>query len=153
MKQRLFAIAVLTGSALLAVSGIRLSRTFATLGEFGRIWQMPVTASPSKTIAPQNGAVEALPPGVSTPLARVPLTALDARPQALPAATANAAEDQSPLPSTAEFPVAPDPDDYELRAALKSALVDDLEFYELLDHSDPEIRAGVVEYLQQGSSR
>jgi hypothetical protein len=151
VKQRLLAIGVLTGSALLAVSAIRLSRTIATIGEFGRVGQMLVTERPSKATSSQKADAETQSSMVATPAASVPVAVPDMRPRSLPAPTIT--EEPSPEPSAAEFAVASDPDDYELRAALKSALVDDLEFFELLDQNDPEIRAGVVEYLQQSSSQ
>lgn len=150
VKQRLLAIGVLAGSALLAVSGIRLSRTFATLGELGRVWQMPVTERSSKAVASQSGAAEAPSSDLTNPLADFPAPAPDVEPPVLPADTATGLA--SPEVSTAESPIASDPDDYELRTALKSALVDDLEFFELLDHSDPEIRADVLKFLDEGPS-
>lgn len=148
MKQRLLAIGVLTGATLLAVSGIELSRTLATLGQFGRAWQMPVTENPSDAVASQDGVDEPLSSGTVNTSAGVSVSAPDVEPPALPATTT--IEVPALEPFAAEFRDASGPDDYELRAALKAALVDDLEFFELLDHSDPEIRADVLEFLDEG---
>jgi hypothetical protein len=146
VKLRSAVIIVLSGCGLLAYSGTRLARSWSGLESIAREWPANAQA-PRRIVARREPAMRNT---SDAPPAPLDVGATGSGAVAGAESMFPAAEQQVPNESReADIALPAVPGDDELRAAFRAALTEDADVGALLDAVDPEIRAGVSDFLQQ----
>lgn len=153
MKPRPLSVVLLTCAALFAYSGLRLAGTVAELSslDFGKrglrsprpliLGRPPGAAIDAKTATAGSTQFGARSPDAGLPAETLTTASSDTRPTAEPVLATTRVDNTGDDSQTRE----------ELRDALETALAQDPGFTDLLDRSDPEVRAKILELLPAAS--